>query len=192
MSKWLSLFYAAIFATASAFAGKSTIGFNFRDTDVTKVVEEYAKASGQKFIIDASVKGKVTVINPGDVTIEEAFNQLSSVLAVNGLGISKQEDTFVVSHARQVQRSLIEVGTELPPLKPEKMFTLVIPLKFVSAKDINNELRILTSRDGELVPVSHTNQLVVTDWVSNLYRVSKLIKEIDVQATPGKKKSATN
>lgn len=58
---------------------------------------------------------------------------------------------------------------------------LVISLKYASANEINKELRILTSKDGELVPVSRTNQIIITDWVSNLYRITNLLKEIDVK-----------
>lgn len=165
------------------FAGRNKMSFSYKDTDVLKVIEDYSSASGQKFVIDAEVKGKVTVFNPDSVSIEEGFNQLSMVLASNGLAISKQGDTMMVSNARNIQRNLIDVTTELPPLKPEKMHTWIINLKHVSADEVNRQLRILTSRYGELVPFTPRNQLIVTDWVSNLYRISAIITNLD---KPGK------
>lgn len=180
-----TLLLALSLVTASAFAAKNKMGFTYKDADVIKVIEDYSSASGQKFVIDSNVKGKVTTFNPEQVSLEEAFNQLSMVLAANRLAISKQGDVMMVGESRRIQRNLIEVGTELPTLKPEKMFTWVINLKYVSADQVNRELRILTSADGELVPFQSRNQLLVTDWVSNLHRISAIIAQIDKPARSG-------
>lgn len=161
------------------FAAKNKMSFSYKDTDVLKVIEDYSSASGQKFVVDAGVKGKVTVLNPDAISIEDAFNQLSMALATNRLAISKQGDVMVVGEARSVQRNLIDVTTELPPLKPEKMHTWVINLKYISADEVNRQLRILTSRDGELVPFMPRNQLIITDWVSNLHRIGAMLAQID-------------
>ena len=136
-------------------------------------------ASGQRFIYDPQVRGRVTVINPQRISLDEAFAQLSTSLSVNGLGISKQGDVMVVQQARSIQRSFIDIGTTLPPLRPERMFTWVIDLKHASADRLMKELRILTSKDGESVPLTATNQMLVTDWVSNLHRIEKIIEAVD-------------
>lgn len=178
-----------LFTVAASAADKNqTLNFSFRDGDVTDVIKEYAKASGERFIVDPSVRGKITILNPAPVSVAEAFNQLSSALAVNGIAISHQGDEMVVSPARITQRSLIEVGNQLPALKPERMYTWTIQLKYVSADEVNKQLRILTSKDGELVPFSHTNQILVTDWVSNLHRIAKIIAEVDRPAGKTAKK----
>jgi general secretion pathway protein D len=166
-----------------AFADTPTINFNFTNSDISAVIKEYAKMSGQKFIVDANAAGKVTIINRDPITVEDAFNQLSSALAVNDLAISKQGDQMVVMHARNVERNLIDVTTELPPMTPTKLATWIITLKYLSANEVNRELRLLTSKDGEVFPSSHNNQLIITDFTPNLYRVSKLIEKLDVPAT---------
>lgn len=171
----------------AAHAASDTINFEFKNDDLTKMIKEYASASGQKFVVSPSVIGKATILNNQKVKIDEAFNQLSSALARSGFAISKQGDTMVVDQARNIQRNLLDVGTELPALQPERQYTWVVELKYVSADDVNKQLRILTSRDGELVPYTTRNQLLITDWVSNLYRIKALLAQIDKPAT----KSAT-
>ncbi|MFN7729909.1 MAG: hypothetical protein ACK5P7_12195 [Bdellovibrio sp.] len=57
---------------------------NFVNEDITKVIEVYSKAANQKFIIDPSVRGKVTLLNPEDIDLTEAFNQISGALMLNG------------------------------------------------------------------------------------------------------------
>lgn len=176
-------------------ASAATMKRYFKNDELVKIIEAYSKASGQKFVVDPSVRGKISIFNQDEVSIEEAFNQLSSALAVNGFAISKQGDMMVVRQARNVQRDLIEVASELPPLKPERMVTWVAQLKNVSAETVNRELRILLSKDGELSVVPASNQLIFTDWSSNLGRVSELLKQIDkpmdpevAKALKGKKK----
>lgn len=156
----------------------------FNNEDLIKIIEMYSKASGQKFVVDPGVRGKVSIFLQEPVSVQEAFNQLSSALAVNGYAISKQGDTMVIKSARNVQRDLIEVSTERPVLKPERMYTWIYSAKHLPADSINRDLRILLSKDGELSVSMNTNQLIFTDWASNLNRVAELMKELDKPVDP--------
>lgn len=155
------------------------INMSFNNEELIKVIETYAKASGQKFIVDPSVRGKISIFLPEPVSIEEAFNHLSSALAINGYSISKQQDTMVIKSSRNIQRDLIEVSTERPSLKPERMYTWIYKAKYLSAEQISRELRILNSRDGELSSYARNNVIVFTDYVSNINRVADLLAELD-------------
>lgn len=180
------LFVVPLFAVADESA--KTIKFNYRNTDITKVLEDYVAASGRRVIVDPQIKGSITIINPDAITLEEAFNQLSTALAVNGVGFTQSEGILTARPARMIQRDNIPVVTELPPPRPERMVTWVINLRHVSADEVNKQLRILTSRDGELVPYTPTNQLLVSDWTPNLHRIAAIVKNIDtpVTSTPGR------
>lgn len=169
---------ALAFSISTAFA-QEKLKMYFNNEELTKIIEIYSKASGQKFILDPSVRGKVSIFNQEPVTQEEFFNQLSSALAINGYAISKQGDTMIIKSARNIQRDLIEVSKELPSLKPERMYTWIYTAKSIPVTDINRDLRILPSKDGELQVLAATNQMIMTDWVSNIHRVAELMKNID-------------
>jgi len=179
----ISLLILALSLTLPAGAQDNHLKFNYNNTDLAKVIEDYAKASGQRFIFESSLKGKVTIINPQRISTDEAFAQLSTALATNGYGVSNQGEVLLVQQARSIQRNFIGIGNVLPPMRPERMFTWVIELKHADADRINRELRILTSKDGELVPVSATNQILVTDWLSNLHRIQQIIEAVDRPAS---------
>lgn len=163
---------------SQAFAAP-TMKMNFRDEDVVKIIQAYSKASGQKFVVDPGVRGKVSIFIQQPVELDEAFNQLSSALAINGFAISKQGDTMVVKAARNIQRDLIEVSTNLPSLKPERMATWVVSLKNASAQKVMTEMRILSSKDGEILLDERTNNLIISDWTSNLARIAEILKQVD-------------
>lgn len=171
------------FSVSTALA-QEKVKMYFKNEDIVKIIEIYSKASGQKFVVDSSVRGTASIFLQEPVTVEEAFNHLSSALALNGFAISKQGDTMVIRSARNVQRDLIEVSTEKPSLKPERMYTWVYTAKNIPATDINRDLRILPSKDGELNVSAATNQLIMTDWASNLNRIAAILAEIDKKADP--------
>jgi type II secretory pathway component GspD/PulD (secretin) len=168
-----------IAAATTVHAGDKTITFNYEHADITKVLKDYAAASGQRFIVDPQVRGQITIINPGPVTVEEAFNQLSTAMATNGIAYVLQDGVMNVKQARQIQRDSIPLVTELPPMRPEKMVTYMITLKHISADEVNKQLRILTSKDGELVPYTPTNTLIVSDWTPNLHRIAEMLGKLD-------------
>jgi general secretion pathway protein D len=156
----------------------------FNNEELSKIIEMYSSMSGQKFIIDPGVRGKVSIFNQGPISTEEAFNQLSSALAINGFGISKQGDTMIIKSARNIQRDLIEVSSEVPSLKPERIYTWIYTAKNIPVTEINRDFRILLSKDGESNIIVRKNQIIFTDWASNLNRVASIMKQIDTPVSP--------
>lgn len=181
MKKLLLVFSA--FLTVAAHA-VDKIKFNYNNAEIAAVIEDYSKASGQKIIVDSTVRGRVSILNPAEVTTTDAFSQLSEALAINGFAIVTNGDQMTVKNARSAQRDNLAVVTELPSEKPQRMVTWVINLKNIAAVDVMRELRLLTSSYGELVMNSKNNQLIITDWSSNLQRVSALLQKVDVPADP--------
>lgn len=173
-----------VLAASFANAADATMKMYFNNEELTKIIEMYSKASGQKFVLDPGVRGKVSIFIQEPITIEEAFNQLSTALSINGFAISKQGDTMVIKSARNIQRDLIEVSTEAPALKPERMYTWVYTFKNVPAEQVMRDIRILSSRDGEMNVNSNTNQIFFTDWTSNLNRIAAILKETDKAVDP--------
>jgi type II secretory pathway component GspD/PulD (secretin) len=172
-----------LFLSTFAFA-EEKLKMNFVNEDIAKIIEHYSKASGQKFIVDSTVRGKISLLNQNDLSMEEAFNQISEGLALNGFAIIKNGDTMTVRNARSAQRDGIETSTSLPSAKPQRMVTWIISLKFVSAEKIQQQLRLLTSSYGEMSAFENNNQLIISDFTSNLQRIGEIIKNVDVPQNP--------
>lgn len=178
-----------LFVSQASFS-QTTVKMNYKEESILTVIENYSKATGQKFVVDPAVRGKISIFSKEELPQEDAFNQLSSALATNGYGISKQGDTMVVKSARNIQRDYIQTSAEKPSLKPERMYTWIYTVKNIPATSINRDLRVLMSRDGEMSILSTSNQLIFTDWTSNLNRVADLMAEIDKVPTAEAKKLA--
>ena len=177
---------------------ETLVDFAFKNAELKSMIEQYSKLTKTKFVIDPAVRGKADIITQNKVSPEEAFALLSSALAVNGYALSEQEGTYVVVTARNVQRSLIPVTDQLPALKPERMVAYIYTTKYMSASALNMSMRVLASKDGEIVAVGE-NKLMMTDWVSNIHRINQTLAMVDRADTkfdakitnPGKKSKPT-
>ncbi len=169
----------------SAFA-EQKIKFNFVGKELGEVIETYSKASGQKFVIDSTVRGKITILNNEEVTLSEAFNHLSAALALNGFTYVKTGDVMTVRNARAAQRDGIEVFTNtLPNAQPTRMVMWIVDLKHINTATVQNNLgRLISSSYGEMQSVHDKNQIIVSDWSTSIPRIAEMIKNLDVKSTP--------
>src|SRR5262249_36884077 len=64
--------------------GQTMVSLDFQDADITEVISTIAKATGKNFLYDDRVRGRVTVISPEPVSVDEAYRVFESILAVKG------------------------------------------------------------------------------------------------------------
>lgn len=164
---------------ASAFDQTVKITLKHKDQEVGAMIETFAKASKKTFVVDPGVRGKVSVFAPEPVGLDEAFDLLSTSLALNGYAIIEHADRYVVMASRNAQRSSIPTLTEIKSVKPERYVTLIMTLNHIPVTEINKNLRILPSKDGEMMPLIESNQLLITDYISNVNRIAGIVKILD-------------
>lgn len=184
-----NIFIAITFLFSATALTQEKIKFNFPNEEITKIIEMYSKATGTKIVVDSTVRGKISLFNSNDISLEEAYNQLSEALALNGFSIIKKDDYSLVRNARSAQRDGIEVYTTLPAARPQRMATWIVTLKYISSDDMQRQIgRFMTSSYGEVQSFSARNQLVITDFTSTLNRVAEMIKTLDQPADSSLKK----
>jgi len=154
--------------------------FDFPNAEITDVVKAISELTGKNFIIDPGVRGKITIIAPSKITVAEAYRAFLSALAINGYAVVPSGSFLKIRSARNAQRDGIETyaGSYYP--NSDQMITRVIQLKHVSAEAINRDLRILTSKDGEMSIYAPTNSIIISDYGSNIDRIMKIIAQLDV------------
>lgn len=175
------IFFLLVIVSTNLVLAADKIKMNFVNEEIPMIIEHYAKESGTRFIVDSTVRGKISILNQDKVTLEEAYNQLSEALAINGFAILKKEDYSLIRNARSVQRDGIEVYiNEVPSLRPQRMATWVVTLKNISVRELQQNIgRLLNSSYGELQVYPEKNQLVVTDFTSSINRIAKMVLEMD-------------
>ena len=166
-------------------ATERTISFNLRNADIVQVINLISELTGKSFLVDDKVRGKVTIIAPTEVTLEEAYQIFLSVLEIQGFTIVPQGPIIKIIPSRDVKDNPIPTATDTQhPFSPttESFVTQLVPLQYADANDIRGLLTPLVSKESSLLAYAPTNSLIVTDTVSNINRLLKIITALDVEA----------
>jgi type II secretory pathway component GspD/PulD (secretin) len=68
--------------------GGHLVKFNLQDADLAELVNHISGLTGKRFIYGAKVRQvKATVVSPGPVTLEEAYQAFLSILEANGMTV---------------------------------------------------------------------------------------------------------
>jgi beta-lactamase regulating signal transducer with metallopeptidase domain len=60
------------------------VSINFNDVEITAFIKFISELTGKNFVIDANVKGKVNVLLPRKIPVDNAYELFESVLEVHG------------------------------------------------------------------------------------------------------------
>ncbi len=154
--------------------------FDFPNADIQDIVKAISELTGKNFIVDQGVRGKITIIAPSKITVAEAYKAFLSALAINGYAVVPSGKFLKIRTARNAQRDSIETYSGAYYPNSDQMITRIIHLKHISADAINRDLRILTSKDGEMSVYPQTNSIIISDYGANIDRVMKIISQLDV------------
>jgi general secretion pathway protein D len=166
-------------------AAERTISFNLRNADIVQVINLISELTGKSFLVDDKVRGKVTIIAPTEVTLDEAYQIFLSVLEIQGFTIVPQGPIIKIIPSRDVKDNPIPTATDTQhPFSPttESFVTQLIPLQYADANDIRGLLTPLVSKESSLLAYAPTNSLIVTDTVANINRLLKIITALDVES----------
>jgi general secretion pathway protein D len=157
------------------------ITMDFDGVDIRVFIKFIADITGKNFIIDDKVSGKITVISPRKMNLDEAYRVFLSVLEVNGFGsVEMGGVTKIVRASDAITKSLeTTMGPQL--LKDDTLITQIIPLKYADANDMKNLLSPLMSKaSSQLLSYPQSNILIVTDSRSNIKKLMDILKVVDV------------
>ncbi len=154
--------------------------FDFPNVEITDVIKAISELTGKNFIIDSTVRGKITIIAPSKITVAEAYKAFLSALAINGFTVVPSGGFLKIRNARAAQRDNIDTysGSYYP--NSDQMITKIIHLKHIQAETVQQQLRLLTSSYGEMSAYTQTNSLIISDFGANIDRVMKILNQLDV------------
>ena len=174
-------------ATTGQSTASSKIQLNFRDVEILNVINLMSELTGKNFLIDGNVRGKVTLIAPEPVTIDEAYQVFLSILEIQGFTVVPQGPVIKVIPSADIKDSPIPTTTDgegaLPPSNSDAFVTQLIPLKFADVNQIRGLVSPLVSKDSSLLSYAPTNTLIVTETASNIGRLKTIIDALDVKAS---------
>ncbi len=151
---------------------------NFVGADIESVVRAIGHFTGNTFVIDPRVKGTINLVSEKPVNKRQAFEMLTSVLRLQGYAVVRTQNFVkVVPEAdAKLQASPVEVGK----LRGDQIATQIYRLDHENASGLVAVLRPLISPNNTIAADPTNNTLIITDYVDNLRRLSRIIATLDV------------
>ncbi len=177
-------------ATTSGNAGESPntnkeverfVSIDFNDVDINVFIKFISELTGKNFVVDKRVKGKVTIISPTKISVKEAYKVFESVLEVHGYTTVKTGKIIKIIPAPDARSKNIETRFKDELTSPEdKIVTQIISLTYADSDEIKRLFAPMISKSSVILSYPPTNMLIVTDVYSNITRLVRILKLIDI------------
>lgn len=155
------------------------VTFNFVDVELPVITKFISEITKKNFIFDERVKGKITIIAPSKISINDAYNLFLSVLELKGFTIVPSGiDAFKIIPSSEARQRGLEIVKDREPLK-ENYIVRLIPLKHISSEEAIKFVQPLVSRDGYSSAFGPGNLLLVIDSGLNIEKILNVIEAID-------------
>jgi len=157
------------------------ITIDFNNVDITIFIKFISELTGKNFIVDRRVKGKVTIISPTKISVKEAYRVFQSVLEVHGYSTVKAGQVIKIVPSPDARTKSIETKLKEEAAFPDdQVVTQLIPLTYANPDEVKRLFAPLGSKSSVILSYSPTNRRIVTDVYSNIQRLMRILKAIDV------------
>jgi general secretion pathway protein D len=171
----------AIGTVPQAAWAQGSITPNYKDADLSQIIEAVSAVTGKNFIVDPRVKAQVTMLSSTPMSPAAFYEAFLSILQVHGFVAVPSGNTIKIipdANARQIP------ANDLPgrvSATSDEIVTQVVAVKNVSAAQLVPILRPLIPQYGHLAAYPASNMLIISDRASNVNRVMRIIQRIDQQ-----------
>jgi general secretion pathway protein D len=160
---------------------KQLVSIDFNDVDIGVFIKFISDLTKKNFIINERVKGKVTIISPGKITVKEAYRVFESVLEVHGYAAVPSGEIIKIIPSPDARSKNIKTRLkEESGIPGDEVVTQIIPLRYADPNEIKRLFTQLVSKSSVILAYPPTNTLMVTDVHSNIKRLLRILKSIDI------------
>ncbi|HEX2791568.1 MAG TPA: type II secretion system secretin GspD [Steroidobacteraceae bacterium] len=157
---------------------------NFKDADITQIIEAVSMATGKNFIIDPRVRAQVTMLSSTPMTPDQFYQAFLAILQVHGFVAVPAGDVIkIIPDANMRQYPANDLPHSVSSTSDE-LVTQVLAVKNVGAAQLVPVLRPLMPQNAQLSAVTGANILIISDRASNVNRMMRIIARIDEVGNP--------
>ncbi len=159
------------------------VSFNFVDVELPVLAKFVSEVTGVNLLFDEKFRGKVTVIAPSPLDVEEAFNLFTSVLELKGYTVVPAGvRAYKIMKASEARQKGLTVSEGRLPVNDSYIIRLV-KLEHIPAKEAVQFLRPIVSKDGYIAALPAGNLILIVDSATNIKKLLHIIDGIDEPST---------
>jgi len=157
---------------------------NFQDVDISVLAKFISQITDKNFVLDESVRGKVSIVSPTKVTPEQAYSIFKSVLQLKGFTTVSAGPVIKIVPSRDSRGSAALTTSQQPAMSGNDVFvTRMVKLRNVDSASLVNVIQPMISRDGLVAAFPETNTLIITDDAWNIQRLLGIIASLDAHGS---------
>jgi len=160
------------------------LSMDFTDVDLPVLIKFMSEQTKRNFVFDERVQGKITIISPRRVTLDEAYDVFLLVLQAKGFTTVTQGNTTKIIAAREARQDPIRTGVSKETGLAE-FITRLVPLQYLESAEVVPLVTPLVSKDGMVSAFGSSNTLLLIDSRANIDRIMAILAEVDSEGTPG-------
>lgn len=157
------------------------VNFSYDQVELRILARTVSLATGRRFVVDEDVSGKLTVVTPERIPVDELYPLFLTVLESSGFSAVEEDG---VTRILKLPAAATAVGPVVGPraAAPDRgIITKVLKLHHLSAIEMRKALEPLVrgGREGSLAAVGSTNHLIVIDTAERIRRIEEIVAELD-------------
>lgn len=168
--------------------GKDAYTINFKNVSIIEYIRFISKITGGNFVFDENdLQFVVTIVSEEPATLENIFSALIQVLRINNLTLLEHEGNYVITRNPAVTQipTIVSGEAKTVPLPPSTaIVTRVFRIKNTNVNSIAAIIRTMVSQQALVSVSNETNQLIVSDIVTNIEEIANLLASIDSPHSP--------
>jgi len=168
----------------------SNVKLQLFQADLNQVINIIGNELKINYVVDPKVKGVATISTMGEVRREDLIPLLETILRLNGAAIVKTGNFYQIVPRSDVKQLPVPIrtGSQSDTLTGNAdRIMQVIPMRFVSAKDMSKVLEPYLSESGSMVVHEGGNILILTETAINLKRLLELVSIFDADVFQNKR-----
>ena len=151
------------------------VSIDFNNVDISVFIKFISELTGKNFVIDQRVKGKVTIISPSKISVDEAYKVFESVLDVHGFATVETGKLIKIIPSPDARTKNIETRTKAKgDSDDDQVVTQLMPLRYADPNEIKRLFTPMVSKSSVILSYDPTNTLIITDNYSNIARLMKI------------------
>ncbi len=175
-----ALLVGALAASAQTFAAEGQVTLNFVNAEIEGVVQALSQITGKNFIIDPRVKGTVNIVSGKAIPQAQAYTLVLSALRMQGFTAVESDGIVKIVPEAEAKTMASQVLSDKSGPAGDTIVTKVFALRSASAAQLLNALKPLITPNNSITADTSSNTLVITDYASNIARLTRVIELLDV------------
>ncbi len=170
----------------SAQADKERITLDFKDVELTDLINTVSELTGKNFLYDESVRGKVTIVSPETMTLDETYQLFLTVLNVKGYTIVPSGKVNKIVSTKTARQEGLPVYSNGRSNSSDQFITRMVRLEYLDVDTVATAvLAPLMPATGNIITYAPTNTLILTETAATIDRMVTILKKLDKPDSSG-------